>query len=174
MGRIEVTVWIITDDQLRDEWNAEDTFAVTPAHVPAYEQALQGGLSRLDNFEKSLTDENVVDWPTPHPMIPILLDDFLVVDLSKPTVPSSTVRGYLEVEKAAYLNVPHQTCGGRVPNEDVIATTLTWFINGALRSQPDRGVGVTPDKPVVNEFPYLREPTPAQPALKVAHWLNLQ
>jgi hypothetical protein len=172
MGRIEVTVWIITDDHLRDEWNAEDTFAVSAAHIPDYEAALQSGLARLDNFEKSLTNENVIDWPTPHPMIPILLDDFLVVDLSRPTVPSTTVRGYLEIEKAAYLNVPHQTCGGRVPNEDVIATTLTWFINGPLRSQPDRGVGVTPDKPVGNEFPYLQEPTVATPTLQTEHWLG--
>jgi hypothetical protein len=172
MGRIEITVWIIADDRLRDAWNAEDAFAVTPEHFPDYEHALQAGLARLDNFEKSLTGENVIDWPTPHPMIPLLLDDVLVVDLSKPTVPSSTVRGYMEIERAAYLNVAHQTCGGRVPNEDVIATTLTWFINGPLRCQPDRGVGVTPDKPVRDEFPYLREPTLSPATMSVAHWLN--
>lgn len=169
MGNIEVNVWIIQDDSLRDRWNAEDTFAVSPAHVAEYTSALQAGLHRLDDFEKSLTGENVIDWPDPHPMVPVLLNDYLVVDVSRPTRPSSTGRGYLEIIKAAYLGVPHQTCGGRVPNEDVIATALTWFINGPDRPQPDRGVGVTPDKPVTDEFPYLREPTVPPPTLRLAH-----
>jgi hypothetical protein len=160
MGRPEINVWVIQDDDLRDLWNAEDTFNLNPAHVRRYIPALQSGLSRLDNFEKSLTGENVVDWETPHPMIGILLDDFLIVDVLKPTTPSSTTPGYLEIIQSYFYSVEHKTCGGRVPNEDVIGATLTWFINGPERPEPYRGSGVTaPDKPVTDVFPYLQPPT---------------
>ncbi|QDE88207.1 hypothetical protein BHS06_04150 [Myxococcus xanthus] len=159
MGRLEVTVFMILDDATKDLWNATNTFRPDSRHEPLFRSALQAGLGRLDDFEKSLTGEDVLDWPTPHPFIDMVLDDFLVVDVSKPAKPSSTEPGYLELETAALAGKPHTTCGGRKPNEDVIARTLTLFINGPNRPQPDRGVGVpAPARPAEDTFPYVQPP----------------
>jgi len=163
MGRLEVTVFMLLEDPTRDLWNATDTFRPDPRNEPLFRDALQAGLGRLDNFEKSLTGENVVDWPTPHPFIDMILDDFLVVDVSRPTKASSAEPGYLELETAALAGKPNTTCGGRKPNEDVIARTLTLFINGPQRPQPDRGVGVTaPARPTQDTFPYVPPPFPPE------------
>jgi hypothetical protein len=159
MGRMEVTVFLVQDDPLKDLWNSEDTFAVDPGHVAAYRAALQAGMYRLDNFEKSLTDENVIDWPEPHPMIDLMLRDYLVLSLDQTTSPSSTTIGYLDNETALLKGENPSNLGGRVPNEDVISRMLTLFINGPDRATPNRGVGVpSPGRPAIDSFPYVHPP----------------
>ncbi|MYM22181.1 DUF4331 domain-containing protein [Duganella sp. FT135W] len=157
MGRIEMTVFLIRDDKLKDLWNAEDSFRVDPEHEKLYRPELQSGLSRLDNFEKTLDGSNVIDWTTPHPLMDLLLDDFLILNLERTATMDSQQAGYLSVEKSLVLGQPVQSMGGRLPNEDVIKSMMTLLINGPRRDEPNRGVGVhAPAKPAVAEFPYVQ------------------
>jgi hypothetical protein len=162
MGRVEITVFMVRDDKVKDLWNAEDAFSLNPSNVEKYRDQLRRGLKRLDGFE--LLDEGskettVLDWPTPHPWVDLLMDDFLIVDLAQPTKPSSTQIGYLGIEIARFTGAAGGGVGGRLPNEDVIERTLTVFINGLSRPTPRRGVGVpAPARLTVDEFPFVPPP----------------
>jgi hypothetical protein len=162
MGRVEITVFMVRDDKVRDLWNADDTFALNPNNVEKYRDALRRGLKRLDGFEmldEGSTEKTVLDWPVPHPWVDLLMDDFLIVDLAQPTKPSSTQIGYLGVEIARFTGSGSGGVGGRIPNEDVIDKTLTVFINGLARPTPRRGVGVpAPARLTVDEFPFVPPP----------------
>ena len=159
MGRVEITVFfidVIEDRNIRDLWNRADSFAVNPEILSILRAELQRGLKRMDAFELSQTGENVLDWAEPHPWLELLLDDFLILDLDYPTRPSSTAVNYLGVESAYFNGVPSKSVGGRLPNENVIEKTLTFFINGMERNEPNRGVGV--DEPAiytVDTFPFV-------------------
>ena len=168
MGRVEITVFFIDvvdpDTRFRELWNADDTFALNPENVPLYRNELQLGLERMDAFELSLTEENVLDWPQPHPWLELLIDDFLVLDLNHPTAPSSTEVNYLGIETAYFRGDASQVVGGRLPNENVIERTLTYFINGLDRPEPNRGVGV--DEPAaytVDRCPFVPPPHESEP-----------
>lgn len=163
MGRVETTVFILrdTNNPLRDLWNAEDTFDIDPSHIPLYEEGLQEGLERLDLFELSLTGQNVRDWPVPHPWIHLIMNEFLIVDLRHPVDPSTHDRHYLDIEIGHFTGRSRvaDAVGGRVCNEDVIERTLTVFINGLDRPEPNRGVGVpVPARACVDEFPFVAPP----------------
>jgi len=162
MGRVEITVFMVRDDKVRDLWNAEDTFSLNPNNVEKYREFLRRGLKRLDGFEmldEGSTAKTVLDWPVPHPWTELLMDDFLIVDLAQPTKPSSTQVGYLGIEIARFTGAVGGGVGGRLPNEDVIDKTLTVFINGLARPTPRRGVGVpAPARLTVDEFPFVPPP----------------
>jgi hypothetical protein len=162
MGRVEITVFMVRDNKVRDLWNADDTFSLNPNNVEKYREALRGGLKRLDGFEmldEGSTEKTVLDWPSPHPWVDLLMDDFLIVDLAQPTKPSATQIGYLGIEIARFTGAAGGGVGGRLPNEDVIDRTLTVFINGLERPTPRRGVGVpAPARLTVDEFPFVPPP----------------
>ncbi len=168
MGRLEVTVFIVRNDELKDSWNREDTFKLDPNNISRYRKELQAGLSRLDDFEKRLDNKSSLDWPIPHPMIDLFLDDFLILNTQRHYRPSETGvteqspnnYNYLAIERALLLENKTEQMGGRLPNEDVIKSMMTLLINGKDRPVPNRGVGVhAPDKPATDEFPYLQDPT---------------
>ena len=111
MGRLEVTVFIVQNDELRDRWNAEDTFKLNPVNKQHYIPEVLAGLKRLDNFEKSPTNDNVLDWPTPHPMLDLFLDDFLILNTqhsyqASDTGPLIKDYNYLSIERALLLKQP--------------------------------------------------------------------
>jgi hypothetical protein len=162
MGRVEITVFMVRDNTVKDLWNSDDTFALNPSNVEKYREQLRRGLKRLDGFElldEGSTEKTVLDWPVPHPWVDLLMDDFLIVDLAQPTKPSSTQIGYLGIEIARFTGAAGGGVGGRLPNEDVIDKTLTVFINGLARPTPRRGVGVpAPARLTVDEFPFVPPP----------------
>ena len=51
-----------------------------------------------------------------------MLADYLVVDVSKPYRETGS---FLEIERAARDGRPHETSGGRAPNDDVMDTMFT-------------------------------------------------
>ena len=156
---------LIQGDDLRDQWNSDDPFNLPTDHEATYRKELQAGLARLDSFEKSLTSEDVIDWPTPHPMIDVLLRDCLVIDTSRTTTLDSSSPGCLEILTTRFRGEDHQSCGGRVPNENVMRQTLTWYINGPSRPVPLRGSGVdAPERPARADFPFMPEPYLAHPS----------
>jgi hypothetical protein len=87
-----------------------------------------------------------------------LLADFLVVDAAKPYAEDT----YFEIERAALAGRPHQTCGGRSLNDDVMDTIFTLLVNGGNGPRISDGV----DRPTLlasRAFPYLVPANPNPP-----------
>jgi hypothetical protein len=155
---------------MRDHWNRQDPFDLDPAIRGDLTDAMRAGLRRLDEFDGK--EETELDWDYPrHQFLDILLHDYLVIDPSHPVSPSNEKPTFLEIEKAHYAKGRgHNTCGGRTPNDDIVDTVLTWFINGPERETPHRGDGIDANYPLVkpgrasDTFPYLAPPHSDPPA----------
>lgn len=142
---------------LRDLYNLEDAFALGSTYRDAYKGRLNANLVFYDNLDGK------VDWPTredgTHPLLDLLLDDYLVVDVSKPFAEDT----WSEIEQAMLAGHDHRTCGGRALNDDFLDTYYTWFINGGNGPRISDGVDQA-TVPAGREFPYLAPPTMPQEA----------
>jgi hypothetical protein len=146
-------------DFAKDRWNQDDAFDLNPSYVDIYRETLQDGLTVIDGLEISDDNKSVLDWEAPHPLLDLFLNDFLVVDLAVPTVPSSTENTFLEIELASLRNERSRTCGGRKFNDDIVDPWFTLLINGPSRKTPIRGDGIDrPTRPASDRFPYLSPP----------------
>jgi hypothetical protein len=141
------------DLEIRDLYNSEDAFALTPDYVGAYRSRMNANLSFYDSLDGK------IDWPLDgtgnHPLTKLLLADFLVVDTSKPFQKTS----YFEIEQAMLAGRAHATAGGRWLNEDVMDFIFTLYINGGNGPRISDGV----DAPIAwssTVFPYLAQPNP--------------
>lgn len=165
-GRVEITQFLIgqqeaTDefDQKKDKWNAEDPFAVSDAQKSMFRTQLHDGLAYFDRFDGGQKHDWAKASRATETFLEILLNDFLIVDPTKPIAPDSSGNTYLEIELAAMRGEPNRTCGGRAPNDDVIDTSLTLFINGFERSTPLRRDGLHQSRNASTAaFPYLAPP----------------
>ena len=92
-------------------------------------------------------------------MTDLVLADFLVVDVTKPYVEQGS---FLEIELAARRGHPHQTCGGRTLNDDVMDTIFTQLVNGGHGPTIRDGVD-SATRPAGSTFPYLAPPNPHPP-----------
>ena len=146
------------DLEIRDLYNMDDQFH--PAHVyeGAYRARLNANLAFWDGLDGK------VDWPPDehgaHPLTELVLADYLVVDLTKPFVEQGS---FLEIELAARRGEPHETCGGRTLNDDVMDKIFTLLIAGdgpPIRDGVDRS-----SRPASTTFPYLSAPNPDPPQL---------
>jgi len=145
------------DLELRDLYNMEDAFHLGPTYQGAYRARLNANLAFWDGLD-GRTDW-AVDGNGDHPLTKLVLADFLVVDLTKPY----TERGsFLEIELAALDGKPHETCGGRALNDDVIDTLFTQLVNAGngpvIRDGVDQAT-----RPASRTFPYLSPPNPDPP-----------
>jgi hypothetical protein len=81
------------DLEIRDLYNAEDTFDLSRDYLGAYRARLNANLAFFDRLDGR------TDWPLDdqggHPLTELLLADFLVVDTSKPFAEGS----FLEIER---------------------------------------------------------------------------
>ena len=93
-------------------------------------------------------------------MTELVLADFLVVDVTKPYVEQGS---FLEIELAARRGEPHQTCGGRALNDDVMDTIFTQLVNGGHGPTIRDGVDAA-TCPAASTFPYLAPPNAHPPA----------
>jgi hypothetical protein len=137
--------------ELRDLYNREDTFALSPVYRPLYESRLDANLAFFDRL-----DDHVAWPPAPdgrHPLRDLLLDDYLVLDLAHPFTPG----GFLEIERALLYSRPHVTAGGRWLNDDILDELLTLMVNAGRGKRFGDGVDA-PTKPPSKVFPYVREP----------------
>jgi Domain of unknown function (DUF4331) len=140
------------DLDVRDLYNSEDAFHLGHGYLGAYRARLNANLE----FWDSLQGERA--WPLDehgtHPLTELLLQDFLIVDVSKPY----TEKSYLEIEQAMLRGRTHATCGGRSLNDNFIDTMYTLLINGVngpgIRQGVDRAT-----RPASEVFPYLAPPT---------------
>jgi hypothetical protein len=133
MGRPEIKNVIMSprkfdtvnrDLEIRDLYNAEDTFSLSRDYRGAYRSRLNANLAFFDRLDDK------IDWPLDdrggHPLTELLLADFLVVDTSKPFAEDS----FLEIERAVLAGRPHTTCGGRSLNDDIVDTLYTVLVGG--------------------------------------------
>ena len=145
------------DLEIRDLYNMEDAFQLAQAYQGAYRARLNANLAFWDGLD------GTIDWPADelgaHPLTELVLADFLVVDVSKPYVEHGS---FLEIELAARRGQPHETCGGRALNDDVMDTIFTLLVNGGngpvIRDGVDQAT-----RPATRTFPYLAAPNPDPP-----------
>ena len=140
------------DLDVRDLYNAEDAFHLGHGYLGAYRARLNANLA----FWDSLDGETA--WPPDgdgtHPLTELLLQDFLIVDASKPY----TEQSYFDIEKAMLQGRTPASCGGRSLNDNFIDTMYTILINGEAGPRIHQGV----DRAAVaaaEVFPYLAPPT---------------
>ena len=167
MGRPEIKNFTLQDRkfdrvnrdlELRDLYNAEDAFGLRDDYVGAYRARLNANLAFFDGLDDR------IDWPPDeggnHPLTELLLDDFLVVDTSKPF----TDGGFLEIERALLADRPHATCGGRPLNDDIVDIFYTLLVGGVDGAPISDGVDQA-TQPAGRSFPYLCSPNPEPPDL---------
>ena len=144
------------DLEIRDLYNLEDAFHMSKDYRGAYRARLNANLAAIDRLDDK------TDWPLgpdgAHPLTDLLLDDYLVVDVSKPFAEDSC----FEIERAVLQGRPHETCGGRSLNEDVMDTIYTLLINAGKGSRISDGVDQA-TKPASDVFPYLAPPNASAP-----------
>lgn len=144
------------DIDLRDLYDQEDPFQLSPYYLGAYRARLSANLHLFDTFDGK------IDWPLQpdgtHPLTELLLADYMVVDCAKPFAADS----YLEIERALLEGREHTTCGGRWLDDDAIDMMATLVISAGKPRVTD---GV--DEATVRasqSFPYLAPPNANQPA----------
>jgi hypothetical protein len=169
LGRPEVKNILLSDNgvdtanaivDLRDLYNQEDPFQVSPTYLGAYRARLNANLGFFDGLDGKR------DWSMrpdgTHPLTELLLADYLVVDVARPYAEDS----YLEIERALLEGRAHTTCGGRSLNDDVISTMYTLIVNANRGPRISDGVDQA-TVPASRAFPYLAPPNPTPPARDV-------
>jgi Domain of unknown function (DUF4331) len=144
------------DLEVRDLYNLEDAFHMSKDYRGVYRARLNANLPVIDRLDGK------TDWPLgpdgAHPLTNLLLDDYLVVDVSKPYAEDS----YFEIERATLQGRPHETCGGRSLNENVMDTIYTLLVNAGNGPRISDGVDRA-TVPASEVFPYLQPPNPVPP-----------
>jgi hypothetical protein len=143
------------DLDIRDLYNSEDAFHLGHGYLGAYRARLNANLAFWDSLDEEIAwpiDENGT-----HPLTELLLQDYLVVDPSKPYSECS----YFDIEMDALRGRTHSTCGGRSLNDNFIDTMYTVLINGGLGPRIHQGVDHATGK-TTEAFPYLAPPTMAR------------
>ncbi len=135
-------------EDLRDLWNQQTPFAIEEELKPLFRQRLIDSLTNWD-----MRDGNA-DWTaaTLGAAANVYLDDFMLIDVLKPTSDSS----YLEIEKSTLRGHAYQTGGGRTVNSNVVDIMLSWMVNNDREYL--QGGAKSATKPGVNTFPYLASP----------------
>ena len=144
------------DLEIRDLYNLEDAFHMSKDYRGAYRARLNANLAAIDRLDGK------TDWPLgpdgAHPLTELLLDDYLVVDVSKPFAEDSC----FEIERAVLQGRPHETCGGRSLNDHTMDTLYTLLINAGNGPRISDGVERA-TRPASDVFPYLAPPNASAP-----------
>lgn len=137
--------------ELRDLYNREDAFALSPVYRPLYESRVDANLLFFDGLDGEEA------WPLGpdgrHPLRDMLINDCLILDLARPFAPGV----FLEIERSLVDDRPHSSAGGRWLDDDILDELLTWMVNGGRGKRFGDGVDA-PTQPASLSFPYVREP----------------
>ena len=165
-GRLEIKNVIMSmkefdqvnrDLEIRDLYNLEDAFHMSKDYRGAYRARLNANLAAIDRLDGK------TDWPLgpdgAHPLTELLLDDYLVVDVSKPFAEDS----YFEIERAVLQGRPHETCGGRSLNDHTMDTIYTLLVNAGNGPRVSDGVDRA-TVPASDVFPYMAPPNSVLPS----------
>ena len=145
------------DLEIRDLYNAEDAFQLADGYQGAFRARLDANLAFWDGLDGR------TDWPADgngaHPLTELVLADYLVVDVGKPYREQGS---FFEIERAAGEGRPHETCGGRSLNDDVMDRIFTLLVNAGngpiIRDGVDHAT-----RPAERAFPYLAPANPDPP-----------
>jgi hypothetical protein len=135
-------------DDIRDLWNQQTPFAISPALQPLFLQRLK------DSFADWDMRDGKADW-TPEALAAnarVFLDDFMLFDVAKPITDDT----HLEIEKSTIDGHPYRTGGGRTIDANVIDILFTWLVNHDREFLQGGATGAT--KPGMTVFPYLAAP----------------
>lgn len=153
IGRPEITnVSMVANNatDLRDLYNREQPFKLSPDEADLYRARLKDNITFYDRINGKLEWEEAAK----DTLVNLLLDDFLVVDIEKPSSPDD----FFQIEKAVLNGKEHVSCGGRKITDDIMDTLFGYYINRGLESAVRDGV----DKPahaISDRFPYLAPPS---------------
>lgn len=153
LGRPEITnIYMASKGrvELRDLYNKENTFKLNEKNEELYRVRISDNLTFFDGLD------NVKDWSPEDAnyLTGILLNDFLVLDASKPYAVSS----YFDIEYSILKGKPYTTCGGRSLNDDVMDLMFNMLINAGKRPSITDGV-TQATQPATETFPYLAPPS---------------
>jgi hypothetical protein len=147
------TFTLIRDENL-DNFNREDPFKIEPDR---YRFVFEQHFAHFDGYDRK------ADWSpaqSKYWLARVSSGNFQILDASKPCVFGTHT--YLDVERGMLTGKPHQTCGGRMPNDDALDAVMTWLVRGpatAVDSEDAVSDGVSQaTKLATDTFPYLAEP----------------
>ena len=150
VGRAEITniaLQLGTPD-LRDAYNALGPFTGDTAGKAQMRDRLSANIAAYNTLKDPDVPAERRDA-----LGALFADDYLLVDPSKPCDKAQ----YLGIEQAVLMGQPHQGCGGRRPNDDVIDAIYSMLITGQLAPPIEDGVSQA-TTPATDSFPYLTPP----------------
>ncbi|MGK3965175.1 DUF4331 family protein [Sorangium sp. So ce118] len=152
VGRPEVTnlhMLIDGETDLRDLWNQEDPFAIAPKRLPLYRDRL---LLSLDLWDRR---DGKVDWTEAgrRALANVLLDDFLLIDVAKPTTDDS----HREIEHSTLEGKKYATGGGRTLDANIMNIFISYEANRG-RTPMLHGGAKSATQPGGKAFPYVQPP----------------
>lgn len=157
-GRPEITNVVLSSQQydkvnreleVRDIYNTDDPFHRLATYRNAFMARFDSNLSMWD------MSDGVQDWPEidgHHPLTPILMKDYLLIDLSRPFKKES----YFGLENSLLTGAPYDGPGGRWFNDDTCDIQYTLMITRGreiIRDYIDEAT-----KPAQHRFPFLQPP----------------
>jgi len=179
LGRAAI-IEALMDGIDKEGYNRADTFTLVGGDGGTINREFQSHLVNLDlldgvdNWDGGSPEGSLVTRPNdagpdapdgsdagttttqvfPHPAIPLLRNDVLLVDSAKPF----STAGYLEIEFRALSGAPgtHTTCGGRWMNDDAVDKTMSLIVKKSLSGVSDGVDQAT--TPATLVFPYLAPP----------------
>ena len=147
------TLTLVLDEKL-DRFNQEDPFKIDGE---PYRHVFEKHFEHFDGYDRH------VDWLPEQAEVwlsRVSSANYLVLDSSKPC--AFGARTFLDVERGVFTGEPHETCGGRMPNDDALDTVMTWLVRGpsvSVDSEEAVSDGVSQaTKLSTDTFPYLAAP----------------
>ena len=162
-GMVEMGTILLTTasnpliDSSLDAFNQEDPFALAPTAAPGYRTAFASNLKKFDAIDGK------TDWTAAQSskFLARLASNYQVLDTSKPCSAFGDQHTYLEIESAMLNGTTHTTCGGRMPNEDVLDVTFNFLARGPGASATEDGAigdGIDQATQLASDaFPYLAD-----------------
>lgn len=138
-----------------DDYNQADPFRIVGAN--RFKDAFTKNFAQFDLIDgkRDWNDKQAAQW-----VARLMSSNYQVIDTSKPC-DYDNPHTYLEIERAVFLGKEHQTCGGRMLNEDALDVTLNFLVRGPAASSTGEdalsdGVDQATHKGM-DTFPYLAE-----------------
>ncbi len=145
------------DLEVRDLYNLEDAFHMSKDYRGAVPRPAERE-PRRDGPVSTARPTGHSGRTASHPLTDLLLADYLVVDVAKPFAENS----FFEIERAVLEGRPHETCGGRSFNDEMMDTLYNLIINADKGPRITEGVQQA-TVPASSVFPYLAPPNPPIP-----------